>query len=262
MEALVTIPGAEPWSAPGSGERARTGVVVVHGFTGNCVATRPLGQRLAAEGYAVEVVLLPGHGTSHRDLARTRYADWFGAVQRAAEHLATACSSVVLVGHSMGGTISLDLASRRTDLVDGVAVINPAILDREGVLAKIAPLLQYLVPFVPRDVADMPTNDIARPGAEERSYATVSSRAAQSFLAELPRIRAQLLDLVQPLLVAYSATDHTVPPENSEELLDLVGSDRITRLVVDRSYHIPMLDYDAPRLEAAVVDFVGEVDRG
>jgi carboxylesterase len=262
MEALVTIPGAEPWSDPGSGERARTGVVVVHGFTGNCVATRPLGQRLAAEGYAVEVVLLPGHGTSHRDLARTRYADWFGAVQRAAEQLAGSCSNVVLVGHSMGGTISLDLASRRTDLVDGVAVINSPVLDREGLLAKVAPVLQYLVPFVPRDLADMPTNDIARPGAEESSYGMVSARAAQSFLAELPRIRAQLLDLVQPLLVAYSATDHTVPPKNSEELLDLVGSDRITRLVVDRSYHIPMLDYDAPRVEAAVVDFVGEVDGG
>jgi carboxylesterase len=262
MEALVTIPGAEPWSAPGSGDRARTGVVVVHGFTGNCIATRPLGQRFAAEGHAVEVVLLPGHGTSHRDLARTRYADWFGAVQRAAEHLASTCAKVVVVGHSMGGTIALDLASRRGDLVAGCAVINPQVLDPDQALAKVAPLLQYVLPFVPRDVAGLPTNDIACPGVEEGSYPMVSARAAQSLIGELPRIRAQLLDLEQPLFVAYSPRDHSVAPKNAEELLDLVGSSQITRLVTDRSYHVPMLDYDAPRLEEALVRFLAEVDEG
>ena len=259
MEALVTVPGAEPWSSPGSGERGRTGVVVVHGFTGNPIATRPLGQRLAAEGYAVDVPLLPGHGTSHRDLGRTRYADWFGAVQRTVERMASTCERVVLVGHSMGGTISLDLASRRPELVAGCAVINPPVLDPDQALAKVAPVLQYVLPYVPRDLAGLPTNDIACPGVEEGSYAMVSARAVQSLIVELPRIRAQLLDLVQPLLVAYCPEDHTVAPRNAEELLDLVGTSRITRLVLERSYHVPMLDYDAPKLEAAVVGFVGEV---
>jgi carboxylesterase len=259
MEALVTIPGAEPWSAPGSGERGRTGVVLVHGFTASPLALRPMGQRLAAEGYAVEIPLLPGHGTSHRDLARTRYADWFGAVQRATEQLAASCSAVVLVGHSMGGTLSLDLASRRPDQVSGCVVINPLVSDPHQPLAKLAPVLQYLLPFLPRDLAGLPTDDIARPGASEAAYGIISARAAQSLTRELPRVRSQLPDLVQPLLVAYSPQDHSVAARSSEELLELVGSSRVTRLVTDRSYHCTMLDYDGPRLEEAVVGFVGEV---
>ena len=259
MDALVTIEGAEPWSAPGMGERGEVGVVLVHGFTGNPIATRPLGQRLAREGYSVEVLLLPGHGTSHRDLGRTRYADWLGAVQRAVEHLRHDCRTVILVGHSMGGTLSLDLASRRQHLVDGLAVINPPLFPPHNPLAKLAPVLQHLVPYVPRDLASLPTDDICRPGVKEGSYALVPAKAAQSLLGEYERIRAQLPDLRQPLLAVWSTQDHSVDPRSTAAMLELVGSEEVTRLQLERSYHCPMLDYDAERLEQAVVDFVGEV---
>lgn len=258
----MTIEGAEPWSAPGSGEEAETGVVVVHGFTGNPLATRALGERIAHAGHGVEVVLLPGHGTDHRDLARTRYGDWFAAVRRTVEELrGGGCRRVVVVGHSLGGTLAVDLASRRGELVDGVVAINPQIRDREGLLARIAPILQHVLPYVPRDVAGLPTNDIARPGVAEGSYPMISAKAAQSLIAELPRIRAQLPDLKQPLLVASSTRDHSVPPQDSRALIELVGSDRAELLPLERSYHVPMLDYDAERLEDAVVAFVGEVAR-
>ena len=41
----------------------RVGVLVQHGFTGNPVSMRPWAEDLAARGYAVEMPLLPGHGT-------------------------------------------------------------------------------------------------------------------------------------------------------------------------------------------------------
>lgn len=261
MEVLVTVPGAEPWSAAGSGERAGTGVVVVHGLTGNPIATRPLGQRLAEEGYRVDVPLLPGHGTSHRDLGRTRYADWFAAVEHAAGELAASCDRVVLVGHSLGATLSLDLASRRPNEFAGVVSINAQVLDPQQLMARLAPVLQYLMPYVHRDLAGLPTNDIAMPGVEEGSYRYVASRAAQSLIVELRRIRAQLPDLVGPLLVVSSAVDHSVDPRNADALCGLVDGGELTRLDLDRSYHVPMLDYDAPRLERAVVAFVDGVHR-
>ena len=259
MEAVVSVPGAEPWSAPGAGSRAAVGVAVIHGFTSNPNATRPLGQRLAAEGYAVEVPLLPGHGTNHRDLATTRYRDWAAAAERVLDHLLTGCTTVVLIGHSVGGTIALDLASRRPDDVDGVAVINPLVADPDKPIAKIAPVLQYLVPYLPRDLAGMPTDDIARPGVEEGAYAIVPSKAGTSFLPELPRIRSQLIELTQPLLLAWSPDDHTVPPQSSAELKELVGTPDLTEIVCDRSYHVILMDYDGPRVEQAVVDFVRRV---
>src|SRR5580704_15003176 len=59
---IVTAPvlhGAEAFSAPGGPD----GVLVLHGFTGSPFSMRPLADKLAEAGYAVELPRLPGHGT-------------------------------------------------------------------------------------------------------------------------------------------------------------------------------------------------------
>lgn len=256
MSVTDLAPSTEPWSAVGTGRRGRVGVVVCHGFTGNPIATRPLGRHLAEQGYTVEVPCLPGHGTTYRDLGRTRYEDWYRALDTLVDALAARCEQVVLIGHSMGGTLTLDLASRRPDEVAAAVTINAQVLDPTQPLARVAPLLQYLVPYVPRDLAGLPTDDIARPGVEEGSYPKVAAKAAQSLIAQLPRIRTQLLDLTAPLLVVWSPEDHTVPPVNSHELMDLVGSSDLEQFVCHRSYHAPMLDYDDEALAQAITAFV------
>jgi carboxylesterase len=259
MDVMVSIPGAEPWSARGVGPRASVGVVVVHGFTASALATRPLGQRLAAEGYSVEVPLLPGHGTSSRDLARTRYSDWRASVALAVETLARGCDQVVVVGHSMGGTVALDLAADGTHPLAGVVTINALVMEREELIAKVAPLLQYVLPFVPRDAAGMPTDDIAKPGVSEQAYRWVSARAAQSLIAELPRVRRSLASITCPALVVTSTEDHTVDPRNGAAIVEGLAAARIETLACERSFHSPLLDYDAELVEDAVVRFIADV---
>jgi carboxylesterase len=260
MDVLVSVPGAEPFSARGSGERGSVGVVVVHGFTANPIGTRPLGMRLAAEGYSVEVPLLPGHGTSARDLARTRYADWRTTVLNAVSTLGRGCGKVVLVGHSMGGSIALDLAGSGDHPLAGVVTINSLVLDRTELLARLAPVLQHVIPFVPRDAAGMPTDDLAKPGVDEHAYAWVSARAAQSYIAELPRIREGLARITCPALVVTSPEDHTVDPSNGDAIADgLTGSARVERFATRRSFHVPLLDYDADVLEERIVAFIADV---
>lgn len=248
-----------PLSLPGRGERAAVGVVVTHGFTGNPRATRPLGRALAGAGYRVEVPRLPGHGTHHRDLGATRYADWYGEVDAAVTRLGTECERIVLVGHSMGGTISLDLAARRPDDVTAVVPICAQVLDRTEFLARIAPLLQHVIPYVPRDLAGLPTDDIARPGVDEGAYAMVPAKAAQSILRELPRIRATLPTLRQPVLVVSAPNDRTVDPRNSRHIVELLAGTDVRELVCERSYHVVPLDYDAELLTERVLDFVRDV---
>lgn len=259
MDVMVSIPGAEPWSARGVGARAAVGVVVVHGFTASALATRPLGQRLAAEGFSVEVPLLPGHGTSARDLARTRYADWRASAALAVETLARGCDQVIVVGHSMGGTVALDLAARGAHPLAGVVTINALVLGREQLIAKVAPVLQYVLPFVPRDAAGMPTDDIAKPGVSEQAYRWVSARAAQSLMDELPRVRAGLPSVTCPALVVTSTEDHTVDPRNGAAITASLGSARVDTLSCERSFHSPLIDYDAELVEDAVVRFVADV---
>lgn len=252
-------PGCGPWRAVGEGDRAGTGVVLVHGLTGNPRATAPLAQHLHGLGFTVDVVRLPGHGSTVGDLARTRYGDWRRTVEDAVERTAAQCDRVVLVGHSMGGTLSIDVASTRPGDVAGVATINAIVLDRPDLLARLGPLLQYVLPRVPRDLAGLPTDDIARPDVSEGAYPIVPAKAAQSLMAQLPRIRTQLLDLTQPLLVVTSPQDHTVTPANGDAIVELVGSGDVEQVTCPRSYHLPQLDWDRELVETAVADFVGRL---
>jgi carboxylesterase len=238
------IPGAEAWSAPGHGSHASVAVVVSHGFTGNPTATRSLGQALAAKGFAVDVVRLPGHGTHWRDMQGTRYADWRGEVAGAVDARHAAGKRVVVVGLSLGGTIALDLAATKPE-VSAICAINPTILDRQGLLPKLAPLLETVIPVVTAGMAGLVKGDIAK-GGDERAYSWVPTKAANSVLRELPRIRAGLPRITAPVLVAYSPQDHSVPPENSTVLLRMLSESqaKATGLVLERSYHVATMDYD------------------
>lgn len=252
--------GAEAWSAPGTGSRAGTGVVVSHGFTGNPTATRPLGEALAGRGFAVEVIRLPGHGTHWRDMAQTRYGDWRWEMDRALSELVHSRKRVVLVGLSMGGTIALDVACARPADVAGVVPINCTILEREGFIAKAAPVLEYILPVVPAGAAGLIKNDIAK-GGDERAYEMVPAKAGNSFLKQLSRIRTGLETLSVPALVAYSPNDHSVPPENSRALLKLLAGKNATELVLERSYHLATLDHDFDLLVERIAEFADRVGK-
>jgi carboxylesterase len=258
MAALI-LSGAEAWSAPGSGDRGQTAIVVCHGFSGNPTSTRPLGEALAARGFRVEVVRLPGHGTNVRDMQHTRYEDWRAEVARAVARASSGVTGAVVVGLSMGGTIALDLAAGSEVAIAGVVAINATVLDREGLLAKLAPQLEKVLPIVPASAAGLVKNDIAK-GGDERAYSWFAASAGNSFLAELPRLRRALQSLKTPVLVAYSPQDHSVPPENSLALARLVGGP-VETLVLTRSYHVATLDWDFDLLVDRITRFADRVGK-
>src|SRR2546421_3763826 len=116
------LSGAEPWSAQGGPD----GALVLHGFTGNPQSMRGLAEALAGAGLAVELPLLPGHGTSIEDMLPTRWTDWSTAAEDAYADLAGRSRRLVVAGLSMGGALAVWLAARHPELA-GVVAINPFI---------------------------------------------------------------------------------------------------------------------------------------
>jgi carboxylesterase len=248
--------GAEPLSRDGHGSLAKIGILVLHGFTGSPVSVRPLAELLSKRGFAVEMPLLPGHGTQPKDLLPTRYADWRAEALAALRRLRARTEHVFAVGLSMGGTLVLDLAS--TEKLDGAITINAQILDRGGLVVKLAPVIEKLIPIAPASAAGLTKNDIKK-GGDEDAYDWVASAAGNSLVRALPEVRARLKQLTCPLLVIYSRDDHSVPPANSKALPGLVGtgtrSDQVTVLELTESYHVATLDHDLPLIDERVASF-------
>ena len=251
-------PGAEPLSRAGHGALAQSGVLLIHGFTGSPISLRPLAELLSARGFGVELPRLPGHGTRPRDLLPYRYADWRAEALAALGRLRARSEKVVVVGLSAGGTLALDLAT--TDAVDGVVTINAQILDRGGMIVKLAPLIEKLIPIAPASAAGLTKNDIKK-GGDEQAYDWVAAAAGNSFVRALPEVRGRLRTLKSPLLVIYSRDDHSVPPANSKALPELVGGKNVTVLELSDSYHVATLDSDLPLIGERVASFVESLSK-
>ena len=238
----VVMAGAEPFARPGDGPDGRTGVLLVHGFTGNPSSMRPWGEHLADEGFAVRVPLLPGHGTSWQDCNAHTEQEWVQAVDDALDELAADCDRVVVGGLSMGGTLAIRTAERRPRDVAGLVLVNPALLTQR-LDARLLPLLARITPsWAPIG------NDIKKPGVEELAYPKLPTRAMMSLRRLWAETRADLESVTAPLLVFRSREDHVVEPASVALLLSRVSSADTTEVVLEDSYHVATLDNDAPRI--------------
>ena len=248
---IGVMPGAEPFAFPGGdGPDGRTGVLLVHGFTGTPMSMRPWGEHLAAEGFAVRCPLLPGHGTRWQDANASTHDQWTSTVDNAFDELVATCDRVFVAGLSLGGTLATRLAEVRPDDVAGLVLVNPALLTQR-VDAKLLPMLARITPsWAPI------ASDIKKPGITELAYPKLPTRAMMQVRALWSLTRADLARVTAPVIVFHSVEDHVVEPVNSEILLAGIGSSDKTEVLLEDSYHVATLDNDAPKIFAGSVDWI------
>ena len=243
------IQGAEAWSADGG----PSGVLVLHGFTGNPQSMRPLAEALAAAGFTVDLPLLPGHGTSIEDMVPTRWEDWSGAAEDAYLALAARCDRVAVAALSMGGGLACGLAAGHPEIA-GLALVNPLVVAPGDELRDI--IGQLLEDGL--ETTDGIGSDIAKEGVVEAAYAGTPLAAALSLFEGIDTLRPRLGEIRCPVLLLTSREDHVVPPESGDTLA-AEASGPVERVVLERSYHVATLDWDAPVIEERVVAFASEV---
>ncbi len=88
------------------------GILISYEFMGTPQSVRFLGESLARYGYTVLGIRLKGHGTHYRDLEKCTHEDWFESLERGFEELKQRCTSIFVIGQSMGGTLILKLAHK------------------------------------------------------------------------------------------------------------------------------------------------------
>ena len=245
------LPGAEPWShAAGSS----TGVLVVHGFTGNPSSVRGVADAMAAAGFDVELPRLPGHGTTVDDMIATDWSDWLAETERVRASLASRCERVVLLGQSMGATLVLASAIA-SPTVAGLVCINPATRMRtEDELAMIDDFLEDDFEVVPGE-----GSDIADPDGFDIAYDGTPLRPLRSLLHDgIAPIERRFGDLSAPLRLFTSRQDHVVPVSDSEHLAATYGGP-VQHSWLERSYHVATRDYDRELVIAESVAFVERI---
>ena len=246
---------ADPFDLDGDDD---VGVVLVHGFTGTPYEVGYLGRALAKDGYTIRAPRLPGHGTSLDELDRTRWEDWVGEVERAADGLATRCRTITLVGQSLGGLLCLYAASRRPQIARVASLAAPLWLDGLGKYAA-----RWTGPTGPlRFVRRLPKlggPDVRDPAvkAENPCYPAIPTRALAQLMTFMRVVDGALPLVTQPTLVIHARQDHTAPVACARYIADRVAPSAHAQLhILEQSFHLIAVDVERDIVAADVSGFL------
>ena len=246
----MIIPTAEPFFFPGG----EIGCLLVHGFTGAPKEMRWMGEYLAEQGHTVLGIRLAGHATRPEDLIRTRWGDWLASVEDGWQILGGATTQIFVIGLSMGGVLSLLLASRFP--VKGVvAMATPYKLPPDPRL----PFLRWLHWFKPwiaggaSDWHDLEAEKV------HISYDGYPSRSILELNELLTKMRAGLPRVTEPTLLIHSRQDGSIDPENMPNIYKELGSKDKAMLWIENSGHVLTRDAAREQIFKAADDFIRRV---
>lgn len=183
--------------------------LLVHGITSSSATMWELGEGLAAAGWAVTAVDLPGHGGSG-PADSYRFADVAEAL-----HDQFGDGLDLYVGHSLGGAVGTALLARHPGTARRAVLIDPALLVGDG---RVAHIPAQLVADKARTAVDVAA---AQPHWHPR---TVEARMDATAAADVDAVRSWLADnrpwdvtaaageVQIPVLVLVATDDSAVAP--------------------------------------------------
>ena len=231
--------------------------LLIHGFTGSPWDMRPLGEALAARGYHVLGIRLPGHGSTPEAMEQVTYRDWLDAADQALSSLGSA-GRIFVGGLSMGALLALLLAAKYPERLTALAMIAPALRLRGTLMEALRwtrniPVLDLLRPFIEKR-----STDIEDPVAREDAplLAGFPSARLHDLWILQDKVRETMASVRTPALIATAKNDHVASRDGAQELVrGLRSSRRVEWLELEEGFHIIPRDRSAARLGEAVARF-------
>ncbi|MGI9134189.1 MAG: lysophospholipase [Rhodoferax sp.] len=238
----------QAWEPATAAARSAATLVIAHGYGEHGGRYAELAQYLVARGSTVYAIDHRGHG---RSLGRRGYIDRFDNALADLDQLVDLARSeqsgrpLILLGHSLGGLLTLKYAIELQHKVDAVVLSGPGVsLNAASALLKLTSrVLSVLAPRL--GLLQLQPADMSRDVAEVAAYAAdplnfhgkVPARIggeALGFLADLP---ARLRKVTLPLLALHGKADALAGVEGSEMVVRTVQSQDKTLLVYDGALH-------------------------
>jgi magnesium chelatase accessory protein len=250
---------------PGPG---KPNVVLIHGFANSLQSFRLLAPLLARDFYVVTVDA-PGFGLSAKP-AQHDYGNAAQAKVIADFAAALGLQRYVIVGHSMGGTLSVYIASTDPH-VSGMVLMNPGIIT-----TGVPPISQYLVFPFPRLMAKTFGSREFRENFLKRSFVDpgivtpqvmddmMLAPRSEGYLAGMTSMMGQYQTgdepatasrVKVPTLIAWGMQDRSKRPDELEEVAALIDGAKVAR--VERSGHYVQEEQPA-EVAAAMIGMIPE----
>jgi pimeloyl-ACP methyl ester carboxylesterase len=216
-------------------------ILLIHGAGGSHLHWPPEIRRL--NGFKVVALDLPGHGKSE-NIGRQTISDYVDAVQEFMD--AINLPAAVIVGHSMGSAIALQLALDAPDRVLALVMmgggsrlrVNPSILENAANPATFSLVVKTINEWVFSPNTDPRLRELASQRMEKETRPTVlhgDFLACNDFNAS-----ERLVDVNQPTMILCGTEDKMTPLKYSLALHEQIKNSELVE--IEGAGHMVMLE--------------------
>ncbi|ABW33453.1 alpha/beta hydrolase [Acaryochloris marina] len=201
-------------------------IVLIHGLTDSPYFMRAIGEFFHKTlGFNVYIPLLQGHGLLNPNgMKGVSLEEWKRNVEFAVEYAKTKGKKVSIGGLSTGGSLSVFMAMKDSDDINGGIFLFSAALDIAG---KKGNLKEFLLRTPISSIVDLVEDRWGEPLIGDNPYRysrmdTGGAKMLSNLIQEVEKITGKLgkkSPLSQPLFVAHSECDQAADIEGVEELI-------------------------------------------
>ena len=241
-------------------------VLMVHGFLGAGNNFNDLPERLAGLGWHVRVMCLPGHGTSPRELEHVTADSLIQAVFAELKDLQRTHDRVVLLGHSMGGTLCVLVASQHT--VDRIVLCAPyfGVTYKKSYILKPETWTHIFHPIIRWVYKRDAFIQVNRSEVKDRivSYRWVPMHGIKTLyeLGNRASSSEVLNQVTCPVLLIHSQGDETASPECSKKAFNAMKSTDKYAVWLKTSNHHLFWDYERDTVMSEIERYLDRSSAG
>lgn len=236
------------------------GALIIHGFSGTPGCFGNLTGQIKSLGLPYRAPILSGHGEKTPDaLKGVNWQEWILDCERAMLEVLTEAEKVVIIGHSMGGCIGLNLAADHREHIDSLIVAG-------GSPVTVSPFgpgrpLHFLAPIFLKTKKQWVTTPIFTDPEYARydtRYAWVPVEAFFPLFDLIKVTRKRLPEVNIPILILHSKNDTTNSPEGVDVLINNISTPKDQKQLVwfERTEHEMFLDCEQEDVIRTVVEYI------
>lgn len=242
-------------------EMNKKGVLVLHGLTTTPAVMRSVVDLLIENSFEISAPVLPGHGTTAKDLSTKKWTDWWTAAQEAFFELKSRVSRVSIIGLSLGGLLALKLAEDERWGVSSMVTISTPLLLNDRTEKFLYPLVKYtpagwLYRYSKKDWSKSVADAGGREFYTHHSYNKIPINSVMEIFKLKKEVQDRLSEIRSPVLAIHAKEDETAPLANLDILKNGIARGLLQMMVVERSKHIVTLDFDRNIVAKSAMEFV------
>ena len=248
----MTAPEAQPFFFQGD----RHGVLLIHGFTGTAAHMRLIGEELAAQGFTVRGINLPGHGSTMENMAKSDWKQWLHAAKSAVAEMKETCDHVSVAGLSMGGVLTMLLAEQM-ELTAAAPISAPTAVKAKAL--ALSGIAHYFIKHI-----WWQTHEERQSMLDQRydyGYPGFPTKCGASLYRLMTMARRNLFAITCPILVVQSHGDETIAEESAETIMAGVSSERKGVLWLDEVPHVCTISREYRRIAAEIGRLFREAEK-